>query len=114
VDMPRLPALAAVVFGATRPATVLVTTPNVEYNACWDSLPAGNKRHPDHRFEWTREQFRAWSDQVSAAHGYTVAHAPIGPEHPELGPPTQLAVFTRRGGAGAGKGNTVTTKDTER
>ncbi|WP_189531624.1 3' terminal RNA ribose 2'-O-methyltransferase Hen1 [Streptomyces roseolilacinus] len=94
VDPPRLPALEYAVFGAARPGTVLVTTPNVEYNVRWETLPAGHVRHGDHRFEWTRAEFRAWAGGVAARHGYTVAFAPVGPEDPELGPPTQMAVFT--------------------
>ncbi|MPZ81749.1 MAG: 3' terminal RNA ribose 2'-O-methyltransferase Hen1 [Actinophytocola sp.] len=99
VDPPRLPALATAVFGSARPATVLVTTPNAEYNVRWDSLPAGEMRHPDHRFEWTRAELAAWADAVAGAHGYTVRYVPVGPvgdeEGAEVGAPTQLAVFTR-------------------
>ncbi|MEW2295388.1 3' terminal RNA ribose 2'-O-methyltransferase Hen1 [Streptomyces sp. NPDC006743] len=95
LDLPRLPALEYAVFGAARPRTVVVTTPNVEYNVRWETLPAGHARHGDHRFEWTREQFCAWADAVAARHGYTVVLRPVGPEDPEVGPPTQMAVFTR-------------------
>lgn len=98
VDPPRLPALAAAVFGVARPETVLVTTPNVEYNARWDTLPAGDRRHPDHRFEWTRAEFAAWADGVGAAHGYAVRQLPVGQLDTELGAPTQLAVFRKVGG----------------
>jgi hypothetical protein len=93
VDPPRLPALAAAVFGAARPSTVVVTTPNVEYNAHYDLEP-GRLRHHDHRFEWTRAQFRDWADGVAARHGYTVACAGVGEADDELGQPTQLAVFS--------------------
>ncbi|MFJ9159933.1 3' terminal RNA ribose 2'-O-methyltransferase Hen1 [Streptomyces griseoviridis] len=96
VDLPRLPAVEYAVFGAARPRTVLVTTPNVEYNVRWDSLPAGHVRHGDHRFEWTREEFRAWAAAVAERHGYTVEFTPVGPDDPEVGPPTQMAVFTMR------------------
>ncbi|MFV2120199.1 3' terminal RNA ribose 2'-O-methyltransferase Hen1, partial [Streptomyces sp. Act-28] len=99
VDPPRLPALEYAVFEAARPGTVLVTTPNVEYNVRWDSLPAGHVRHGDHRFEWTRAEFREWARGVAARHGYAVAFAPVGPEDPEVGPPTQMAVFTAAGTA---------------
>lgn len=51
-------------------------------------------RHPDHRFEWTREGFRAWATAVAAAHGYGVQLRPVGPDDPEVGPPTQLALFS--------------------
>ncbi|MFI8855807.1 3' terminal RNA ribose 2'-O-methyltransferase Hen1 [Streptomyces prasinus] len=93
LDLPRLPALEYAVFGAARPRTVLVTTPNVEYNVRWESLPAGHVRHGDHRFEWTREEFRAWAAEVAERHGYEVEFVPVGPEDPEVGPPTQMAVF---------------------
>lgn len=95
LDLPRLPALEYAVFGAARPRTVLVTTPNVEYNVRWESLPAGHVRHGDHRFEWTREEFRAWAGTVAERHGYGVEFVPVGPDDPEVGPPTQMAVFTR-------------------
>ena len=93
LDLPRLPALEYAVFGAARPRTVLVTTPNVEYNVRWESLPAGHVRHGDHRFEWTRDEFRAWARMVAERHGYDVEFAPVGPDDPEVGPPTQMAVF---------------------
>ncbi|MBL1100522.1 3' terminal RNA ribose 2'-O-methyltransferase Hen1 [Streptomyces coffeae] len=93
VDPPRLPALEYAVFGAARPRAVVVTTPNVEYNVRWETLPAGKARHPDHRFEWTREEFRSWAGEVAERHGYTVEFRPVGPDDPEVGPPTQLALF---------------------
>ncbi|MFD5757083.1 3' terminal RNA ribose 2'-O-methyltransferase Hen1 [Streptomyces sp. NPDC127044] len=94
LDLPRLPALEYAVFGSARPRTVLVTTPNVEYNVRWETLPAGHSRHGDHRFEWTREEFRTWAHQVAGRHGYEVEFTPVGPDDPEVGPPTQMAVFT--------------------
>ncbi|WP_340375363.1 3' terminal RNA ribose 2'-O-methyltransferase Hen1 [Streptomyces sp. SS7] len=94
LDLPRLPALEYAVFGAARPRSVLVTTPNVEYNVRWESLPAGHVRHGDHRFEWTREEFRGWAGAVAERHGYIVEFVPVGPDDPEVGPPTQMAVFT--------------------
>ncbi|GAA2306669.1 3' terminal RNA ribose 2'-O-methyltransferase Hen1 [Streptomyces hawaiiensis] len=94
LDLPRLPALEYAVFGSARPRTVLVTTPNVEYNVRWESLPAGHVRHGDHRFEWTRAEFRAWADAVAERHGYGVEFVAVGPDDPEVGPPTQMAVFT--------------------
>jgi 3' terminal RNA ribose 2'-O-methyltransferase Hen1 len=95
LDPPRLPALERTVFGHARPATVVVTTPNVEHNIRYAELPAGTMRHRDHRFEWTRDQFRAWAGAAASRHGYAVRHIPVGPDDPEVGPPTQLAVFTR-------------------
>ncbi|MFE0174100.1 3' terminal RNA ribose 2'-O-methyltransferase Hen1 [Streptomyces sp. NPDC059002] len=95
LDVARLPALEYAVFGSARPRTVLVTTPNVEYNVRWETLPAGHVRHGDHRFEWTREEFRGWAHQVAERHGYDVRFEPVGDDDPEVGPPTQMAVFTQ-------------------
>ena len=92
-DPPRLRAAEDNVFGSARPGTVVVTTPNAEYNVRWESLPADRFRHPDHRFEWTRAQFSAWATGVGERHGYSVRFLGIGPEDPEVGPPTQAAVF---------------------
>ncbi|WP_063737026.1 3' terminal RNA ribose 2'-O-methyltransferase Hen1 [Streptomyces sp. RTd22] len=109
VDPPRLPALEYAVFGAARPTVVVVTTPNVEYNVRWESLPAGQVRHHDHRFEWTREEFRDWARGVAGRHGYAVEFRPVGPEDPEVGPPTQLALFRQEAGE---TGETSTTTST--
>jgi 3' terminal RNA ribose 2'-O-methyltransferase Hen1 len=95
LDPERLAAFERVLFEFARPATIILTTPNVEYNVTWESLPAGAYRHRDHRFEWTREEFRVWAIQVAERFGYIVRFLPIGPEHPEYGPPTQMGVFSR-------------------
>jgi 3' terminal RNA ribose 2'-O-methyltransferase Hen1 len=99
LDPDRLPVLEAVVFGAARPATVVVTTPNGDYNVLFPTLPPGAFRHPDHRFEWTRAQFEAWARGVAEAHGYAVAFHGIGETHETLGAPTQMAVFSTGAGA---------------
>lgn len=72
-----------------------MTTPNAEYNVRFPGLPAGQFRHPDHRFEWTRAEFRAWAQEVAQRYGYAVEFRPVGPDDPEVGPPTQLALFRR-------------------
>ena len=95
VDPPRLGALEQTVFGAARPGTVVVTTPNAEHNVRFADLGPGAMRHPDHRFEWTRFQFRDWAAGVAGRRAYQVRFLPVGPDDPEVGPPTQLAVFTR-------------------
>src|SRR5664279_4169200 len=77
VDTARLPALERTVFGHARPVSVLVTTPNAEYNVRYEFLAAGSMRHRDHRFEWTRAEFAAWAETTAAAHGYTVRYLPI-------------------------------------
>ena len=95
LDPDRIPALERVVFGAAAPAAVVVTTPNAEYNAHFATLAAGATRHPDHRFEWTRAQFRAWAGRVADRYGYRARFLPVGPEDPRDGPPTQLAVLEK-------------------
>ena len=95
LDPPRLSAFERVVFEFARPGVVVITTPNREYNATWPSLPAGVFRHSDHRFEWTREEFQSWSTRIAERYGYSVEFKPVGPEHPELGSPTQMGVFER-------------------
>ena len=91
----RLPSLAEVVFGAARPRIVVVTTPNVEHNALFETLPAGQFRHPDHRFEWTRAELAAWAAGIEARFGYKCAISGIGADDPVHGPITQMAVFSR-------------------
>ncbi|WP_280354437.1 3' terminal RNA ribose 2'-O-methyltransferase Hen1 [Nocardia otitidiscaviarum] len=95
VDASRLRALEHAVFGSAAPGAVLVTTPNGEYNSLYEGLPAGKFRHADHRFEWSRSEFAAWAHGVAETYGYAVRFVPIGPEDDTLGPPTQMAVFTR-------------------
>jgi 3' terminal RNA ribose 2'-O-methyltransferase Hen1 len=95
LDPERLPALAEAVFGHARPRAVIVTTPNAEHNVLFEGLAPGAFRHPDHRFEWTRAEFRAWVDGVCSLYGYEATLSGVGEEHAELGPPTQMAVFRR-------------------
>lgn len=93
MDPARLAACEGVVWETARPATVVVTTPNAEYNTLFSDTR--RTRHPDHRFEWTRAEFRAWGDGVASRHGYAVRYAPAGPEDPNVGPVTQMAIFSR-------------------
>ncbi len=94
LDQARLRAFSHVVFGHAKPRLVVITTPNREYNTLFPSLPAGGLRHPDHRFEWTREEFADWAGGVEQL-GYSWTYVPLGDEDPELGAPSQMGVFTR-------------------
>ena len=93
LDESRLTSLEAVVFGHARPAHVFVTTPNAEYNQLYEQLSAGEFRHADHRFEWTRTEFAAWATGVAARHGYRVRLEEMGEAAEGVGAPSQLAVF---------------------
>jgi 3' terminal RNA ribose 2'-O-methyltransferase Hen1 len=95
LDPPRLVSFERVVFEFARPATVVLTTPNREYNALWPNLAAGAFRHEDHRFEWTRAEFQSWAKGVAGRFGYTVEFHRVGQVNGELGPPTQMGVFDR-------------------
>ena len=95
VDPPRLAALADAVFGEARPRVVIVTTPNVEHNVRYEELVPGALRHADHRFEWNRAEFAGWAAGVAGAYGYDVGFLPVGNDDPDVGPPTQMAVFSR-------------------
>jgi 3' terminal RNA ribose 2'-O-methyltransferase Hen1 len=95
IDPERLPAFEEAVFRTARPGTVVLTTPNRDYNGRFATLAAGTMRHPDHRFEWSRDEFRAWTERVCARFGYTVRLIPVGEPDPALGAPTQMGVFTR-------------------
>ena len=95
LDAARLTAFERAVFEFARPGTIVLTTPNAEYNVRFLDLPAGAFRHADHRFEWTRQQFRAWSEDVARRFGYRVRFLPVGPEDPNVGAPTQMGIFVR-------------------
>ena len=96
LDPPRLAAFERVLFEFARPTAVVMTTPNVEYNVKFENLPAGQLRHKDHRFEWTRQEFQSWSNRVAEHFGYAVQFLPVGPEDPVVGAPTQMGLFTLR------------------
>jgi 3' terminal RNA ribose 2'-O-methyltransferase Hen1 len=95
LDPSRLRAFERVLFEFARPATVVVTTPNAEYNVKFEGLAGGGFRHKDHRFEWTRGEFRAWAEGVAGRFGFAVRFLPVGSEDAVVGPPTQMGVFTR-------------------
>jgi 3' terminal RNA ribose 2'-O-methyltransferase Hen1 len=95
VEPDRLGAVERAVFAQARPAAVIVTTPNADYNVLYPSLPAGQFRHPDHRFEWTRAEFADWATGVAGHTGYSVEFRPIGEVDADHGSPTQLALFRR-------------------
>jgi len=100
VDPSRLAAPEDAVFAGASPATVVLTTPNAEYNPLYPGLAGGGMRHEDHRFEWTRAELRSWAEGVAGRHGYTVEHQGVGEQDAALGAPTQLALFRKAASAG--------------
>ncbi len=95
LDTARLAAFGRALFEFARPQTVAVTTPNAEYNPKFETLPAGQFRHKDHRFEWTRAEFAFWAETICTRFGYTATFLPLGPEDADVGAPSQMAVFER-------------------
>lgn len=95
MEAERLPAFEQALFGRARPKAAIVTTPNREFNALFEGMKPDAMRHPDHRFEWTRAEFRHWAESVGLAHGYSVRFDGIGVEDTTHGHPTQVAIFSR-------------------
>ena len=95
LDAPRLAAFERVLFEHARPNFIVMTTPNAEYNVRFGTLPAGKFRHKDHRFEWTRAEFQSWANRIGEQFRYSVEFRAVGDEDSQLGPPTQMGVFSK-------------------
>ncbi len=96
IDPGLLSVLERSVFGTMQPATVIITTPNADYNALL-GLPPGSFRHPDHRFEWGRPKFRRWAQGVAIRNGYRVKWSDLGGQDPVHGGASQMSIFTLAG-----------------
>ena len=95
LDPQRISAFERVLFEFAAPNTVIVTTPNKEYNAHYEWLEEGNLRHSDHRFEWSRDEFGKWTEHICEVFGYTVERSEIGDFDEVYGAPTQMGVFRK-------------------
>jgi len=94
LDPRDLSRMERTVFAAYRLDCIILTTPNGDYNSVLGMAP-GEKRDPDHRFEWPRARFRKWCRGIAGRNGYKVRFAGIGDEDLEHGTPTQMAVFEK-------------------
>lgn len=94
LDKNRLVAFERVLFQYARPQTVILTTPNKEYNMHYSNLYPGELRHKDHRFEWMRNEFKQWAEKIVERYGYSVKFFDIGELDEEYGSPTQMGVFS--------------------
>jgi len=97
IEPDRLASVERVVFEFAKPAVVVVTTPNRDYNAKFEGMVPGQLRHADHRFEWTRGEFQTWVGGITGRFGYAARIEPVGDEDEVLGPPSQMAIFERGG-----------------
>ncbi|MDR1836671.1 MAG: methyltransferase, partial [Treponema sp.] len=94
LDISRLAAFERVLFEYAKSPVVILTTPNREYNVKYENVGEDGMRHGDHRFEWTRAEFRAWAEETATKYGYTARFSEIGDRDEVLGAPTQMGVFT--------------------
>ncbi len=92
LDECRLESFERVVFEFAKPKTIILTTPNSEYNIMFKNM--GSMRHKDHRFEWTRKEFETWAKGVAERNNYKVEFLPIGDWDEKVGAPTQMGIFT--------------------
>ncbi len=90
----RLQAFERVVFEFAQPKTVILTTPNREYNVMFENMKVGSMRHTDHRFEWTRKEFESWAKGVAERNNYQVEFLPVGEVEEKVGAPSQMGIFT--------------------
>jgi hypothetical protein len=94
IDEHRLERVMHTIFAQYAPRTLIVTTPNKEYNAVY-AMDQEEMRHGDHRFEWTREAFAAWCAGWTAEFDYSAELKGIGESSEDFGYPTQMAIFTK-------------------
>nr|XP_034194239.1 MATH and LRR domain-containing protein PFE0570w isoform X1 [Osmia lignaria] len=87
------------IFGFVKPKLAVITTPNADFNVLFPNF--SGFRHADHKFEWTRQQFQDWAENIILRYpDYIVTFDGIckGPEGTEhLGCCTQMAIFHRLG-----------------
>ncbi|KAK0570136.1 hypothetical protein OC861_000278 [Tilletia horrida] len=88
---PVLDAFAPILLGRYRPRLLVLTTPNYAFNVHFPRTdtqpgvddPTGRTerkfRHPDHKFEWTTEEFREWCERAAERFGYEVEIGGLGP-----------------------------------
>lgn len=95
IDPSRIPVMEKVVFGYAKPQTVIITTPNREYNVNYEHMKENALRHSDHRFEWSRKEFKEWTNHICKEFGYRCEIKGIGEEDSLNGAPTQMGVFSK-------------------
>jgi len=94
IDEYRLPKAMDTILHDYQPGALIITTPNREYNEVYEMKE--HLRHNDHRFEWTRAEFRQWCSERNHNSDYELHFEGIGEEHETQGFPTQMCVFKRK------------------
>ncbi|MFC4100784.1 3' terminal RNA ribose 2'-O-methyltransferase Hen1 [Paenibacillus xanthanilyticus] len=93
IEAHRVERAIATILNEYAPHALIVTTPNREYNQVYEMGEA--MRHADHRFEWTRGEFRQACERWRTD-GYELELQGVGERHEAYGHPTQMAIFRRR------------------
>ncbi|XP_017463880.1 PREDICTED: small RNA 2'-O-methyltransferase isoform X2 [Rhagoletis zephyria] len=87
------------IFGFMQPKIAIFSTPNSEFNVLFEPLLENGFRHDDHKFEWTRTEFKDWALNICQKyHNYSVAFIGVGdapPDKKDIGYVTQIAIFAR-------------------
>lgn len=87
------------IFGFMQPKIAIFSTPNSEFNVLFEPLLANGFRHDDHKFEWTRSEFKDWALNICQKYpNYRVAFIGVGdapPDKKNIGNVTQIAIFAR-------------------
>ncbi|MCH1627949.1 3' terminal RNA ribose 2'-O-methyltransferase Hen1 [Fredinandcohnia quinoae] len=94
IDEYRLPKVMETILIEYQPKVLIITTPNKEYNNVYDMEE--HFRHTDHRFEWTRDEFKNWCAERNQQTRYELSFDGIGDEHEQYGYPTQMCIFVRK------------------
>ncbi|XP_060526237.1 uncharacterized protein LOC132701933 isoform X2 [Cylas formicarius] len=86
------------VFSFIEPKIVIVSTPNQDFNVLFNKVNLF--RHYDHKFEWSRQQFEDWAQNiVQRFPDYTVEFSGVGwgsAGSEQLGACSQVAVFVHK------------------
>lgn len=60
LEMDIVQKLEETIFGFIEPEIAIFTTPNSDFNVLLKGLEEGKFRHYDHKFEWSRREFKDW------------------------------------------------------
>lgn len=93
IDADRIDSVLDILLGKYAPGTLLISTPNIEYNPVYH---IDGFRHRDHRFEMTRQEFQNFITKHADKAGYEASFLGIGDLHLDYGQPTQMAVITKK------------------
>ena len=89
------------IFGFNKPKIAIISTPNAEFNLHFPDLQYNTIkkfRHFDHKFEWTRLEFKNWCENIATVYGYYLFFTGCGrvaETFDLLGYCTQMCLFVK-------------------